>query len=178
MYSSKTACFPDPSCSAEHPLAGKMTGLSAAEVITLAVAWASLYAVTGFTTPLLCDNAFGRASHSSLFSTRTSAVRERGSRGLAALQAAAAGEDDGIDEYKRQMEEFMAQAHEKRLEAMEAVKAEVQRGYEEQIAELQAKASAVVIWPTASSRVSFMRHNQNYQLCRGCAADVLLDTGP
>lgn len=126
-----------------------MTGLSAAEV-TLAVAWVSLYAVTGFTTPLLCNNAFGRASHSS-FSTRTSAVQQaRGSRSLAALQAAAAGEDDGIDEYKRQMEEFMAQAHDKRLEAMEAVKAEVQRGYEEQIAELQAKAS----------RTSLMRYNQ------------------
>ena len=41
------------------------------------------------------------------------------------------------------MEEFMAQAHDKRLAAMEAVKAEVQRGYEEQIAELQAKASDV-----------------------------------
>lgn len=117
-----------------------MTGVRAAEV-TLAVAWASLYAVTGFTMPLLCSNSLGRASHPS-FSTRTSVVKQaRGSRGLAALQAAAAGEDDGIDEYKRQMEEFMAQAHDKRLEAMEAVKAEVQRGYEEQIAELQAKAS-------------------------------------
>ncbi|CAM9624880.1 unnamed protein product, partial [Laminaria digitata] len=70
-------------------------------------------------------------------------VQARGSRGLAALQAAAAGEDDGIDEYKRQMEEFMAQAHDKRLEAMEAVKAEVQRGYEEQIAELQAKLATL-----------------------------------
>lgn len=37
------------------------------------------------------------------------------------------------------MAEFMAQAHEKRLEAMDQVKAEVQRGYEQQIADLQAK---------------------------------------
>ena len=118
-----------------------MTGFSAAEV-TLAIAWVGLYAVNGFTTPLLCNNAFGRTSHSS-FSIQISAVQARGSRGLAALQAAAAGEDDGIDEYKRQMEEFMAQAYDKRLAAMEAVKAEVQRGYEEQIAELQAKASDV-----------------------------------
>ena len=126
-----------------------MTGVRAAEV-TLAVAWASLYAVTGFTTPLLCSNSFGRASHSS-FSTRTSAAQQaRGSRGLAALRAAAAGEDDGIDEYKKQMEEFMAQAHDKRLEAMEAVKAEVQRGYEEQIAELQAKASKMSLYAVQS----------------------------
>lgn len=131
-----------------------MTGLSAAEV-TLAVAWASLYAVTGFTTPLLCNNAFGRASHSS-FSTRTSAVQQaRGSRSLA-LQAATAGEDDGIDEYKRQMEEFMAQAHDKRLEAMEAVKAEVQRGYEEQIAELQAKASKTSFYAVQSILTLFL----------------------
>lgn len=52
------------------------------------------------------------------------------------LQAAG---DESIEEYKRQMAEFMAQAHDKRLQAMEAVKAEVQRGYEEQIADLQSK---------------------------------------
>ena len=126
-----------------------MAGLRAVGV-TLAVAWASLYVATGFTTPLLCNNAHGRASHSS-FSTRTasSPVQARGSRGLATLQAAG-GEDDGIDEYKRQMEEFMAQAHDKRLEAMEAVKAEVQRGYEEQIAELQAKASKISLYAVQS----------------------------
>eukprot|EP00903_Cladosiphon_okamuranus_P018378 g16905.t1 len=41
------------------------------------------------------------------------------------------------------MAEFMAQAHEKRLEAMELVKAEVQRGYEQQIADLQSKLAAL-----------------------------------
>lgn len=49
------------------------------------------------------------------------------------------GEDDPIELYKKQMEDFMAAAHEKRLQAMEAVKAEVQRGYEQQITELQAQ---------------------------------------
>lgn len=128
-----------------RPLAGNMTGVRAVQA-TLAVAWASLYVATGFTTPLVCNKARGLALLSS-FSTRTASSpvqQARGSRGLSALQATG-GEDDGIDEYKRQMEDFMAQAHEKRLEAMEAVKAEVQRGYEDQIAELQAKASAVVI---------------------------------
>lgn len=57
---------------------------------------------------------------------------------------AAGGEDDGVEEYKRQMTEFMAQAHEKRLEAMEQVKAEVQRGYEQQIADLQSKVGCGV----------------------------------
>lgn len=47
--------------------------------------------------------------------------------------------DDPVELYKKQMEEFMAAAHEKRLQAMEAVKAEVQRGYEQQITELQAQ---------------------------------------
>lgn len=46
-----------------------------------------------------------------------------------------------MESYKRQMEEFMAAAHEKRLQAMEAVKAEVERGYEQQIQELQAQVN-------------------------------------
>ncbi|CBN78743.1 expressed unknown protein [Ectocarpus siliculosus] len=41
------------------------------------------------------------------------------------------------------MAEFMAKAHENRLQAMEAVKKEVQRGYEEQIADLQSKLAAL-----------------------------------
>lgn len=53
--------------------------------------------------------------------------------------------DDGIDEYKMELAEFMARAHEKRLEAMDAVKAEVQRGFEEQIAELQSKVHPGVL---------------------------------
>ncbi|CAN0527483.1 unnamed protein product, partial [Ectocarpus sp. 12 AP-2014] len=63
-------------------------------------------------------------------------------RGLSSLRAAEV-EDDGIEEYKRQMAEFMAEAHEKRLQAMEAVKKEVQLGYEEQIADLQSKLGAL-----------------------------------
>lgn len=43
------------------------------------------------------------------------------------------------------MAEFMAQAHEKRLEAMEQVKAEVQRGYEQQIADLQSKVRSTAV---------------------------------
>lgn len=41
------------------------------------------------------------------------------------------------------MAEFMAEAHEKRLEAMDKVKEEVQRGYEQQIADLQSKVACV-----------------------------------
>lgn len=37
------------------------------------------------------------------------------------------------------MSEFITQSHERRLEAIDAVKVEVQRGYEEQIAELRAQ---------------------------------------
>lgn len=66
---------------------------------------------------------------------------------MSMLQAeAGAGGDDSIEEYKKEMAEFMAQAHEKRLQAMEAVKAEVQRGYEEQIAELQGKVCIICTW--------------------------------
>lgn len=58
------------------------------------------------------------------------------------MKAMEGGEDDPVEAYKRQMADFMASAHEKRLQAMEAVKAEVQRGYEAQIAELKAKVSS------------------------------------
>lgn len=46
---------------------------------------------------------------------------------------------DSLETYRRQMAEFMAQSHERRLEALDAVKEEVQRGYEEQISELRAQ---------------------------------------
>ena len=49
------------------------------------------------------------------------------------------GVDDGTEDYKKQLADFMAQAHEKRLQAMDAAKAEVQRVFEEQISELQSK---------------------------------------
>lgn len=59
--------------------------------------------------------------------------------------ASEGGIDDGMDEYKKQLADFMAKAHEKRLEAMDAVKAEVQRSFEEQIAELQSKVHPGVL---------------------------------
>lgn len=104
---------------------------------------ASLFSVSGFTPPPLGNTAAAvdRIVRVSVCaSTSLRSCTRRSERGIVVLQAeAGAGGDDGIEEYKRQMAEFMAQAHEKRLEAMETVKAEVQRGYEEQIAELQSK---------------------------------------
>lgn len=60
---------------------------------------------------------------------------------LGAAGAGDEGEHNPVESYKRQMEEFMAAAHEKRLQAMEAVKAEVERGYEQQIQELQSQVN-------------------------------------
>lgn len=61
------------------------------------------------------------------------------------LKATEDESEDILESYKRQMAEFMVQSHEKRLEAMDAVKAEVQRGYEEHIAELRAQVAVAGI---------------------------------
>lgn len=138
-----------------------MSSLRAAEV-GLALAVVSLYGVAGFTSPLSTKTAASSGCLSPFASrTSTSQVLEgsqstrhapefRGNRrGVILQEAGAGGADESLEEYKRQMEEFMAQAHEKRLQAMEAVKAEVQRGYEEQIEDLQAK---VTIMGTSGAR--------------------------
>lgn len=138
-----------------------MEYLRAAE-LTLAVALAGLCCVVGFTTPPVGNTAMSGLvsqcnSHTpvsaivsqntvTLDDTRTAINRRRMRQGLGVLLASdSSGDDDDIDEYKRQMADFMAQAHEKRLQAMETVKAEVQRGYEEQIAELTAKVRSTII---------------------------------
>lgn len=61
---------------------------------------------------------------------------------LQATLGEGAGENYPVKPYRKLMEEFMAAAHERRLQAMDAVKAEFQRGYEEEIAELQAQVGA------------------------------------
>ncbi|CAM9517491.1 unnamed protein product, partial [Hapterophycus canaliculatus] len=127
-----------------------MAGLRAADLGLVATLVVFCCGVNGFTAP----TAVGKAATSvGSRSTSTSSPIQRASlprtqtqgrsgRDTLALQAGG-GEEDGIEEYKKQMAEFMAQAHEKRLQAMEAVKAEVQRGYEEQIADLQSKLAAM-----------------------------------
>lgn len=124
-----------------------MGSLRATDLV-LAAAVASLCcAVNGFTPPTAVvvgnNAAYFRTGGTS---TAAAAIQphqqqqRRRRRGLKSLRAAEC-EDDGIEEYKRQMAEFMAEAHEKRLQAMEVVKKEVQRGYEEQIADLQSKVT-------------------------------------
>lgn len=73
--------------------------------------------------------------------TRSEISRAQGRCSVVALAGieGTEGEEDPLETYKRQMTEFMTSAHEKRLQAMQAVKAEAQRGYEEQIKELQAQ---------------------------------------
>ncbi|CAM9787744.1 unnamed protein product [Ectocarpus sp. 6 AP-2014] len=127
-----------------------MGSLRATDLV-LAAAVASLCcAVNGFTPPTAVVVGNNAACFRTAGGTSTAAAaiqphqqqQRRRRRGLPSLRAAE-GEDDGIEEYKRQMAEFMAEAHENRLQAMEAVKKEVQRGYEEQIADLQSKLAAL-----------------------------------
>ncbi|CAM9392735.1 unnamed protein product [Scytosiphon promiscuus] len=128
-----------------------MASLRAAYLALVAALVALCRGVSGFTAPTAVGTtatSFSRRSTSTSSPIRrgslhrTQQTQRRSRHHPLALQAAG-GEDDGIEEYKKQMAEFMAQAHEKRLQAMEAVKAEVQRGYEEQIADLQSKLAAL-----------------------------------
>lgn len=122
-----------------------MVTFRAAEAILAAALAGICCTVTAFTLPQAvgsrrpaCLDRAGTSTspiHPQQLRTRRS---RRSNQGLLALPEGA-GEGDGIEEYKKQMAEFMAQAHEKRLQAMEVVKAEVQRGYEQQIADLQSK---------------------------------------
>lgn len=140
-----------------------MASFRAAEV-PLLVGLAIVCGVAGFAVPPVGNAAYGLVSPPGFTSTSSAAAphmapfapRTKRGRGLAVLEATD-GQDDGIEEYKKQMAEFMAQAHDKRLQAMEAVKAEVQRGYEEQIADLQAKVSVLV----SESGYSFLSHHAN-----------------
>lgn len=124
-----------------------MASVRAAEAFLAVVLVSLCCAVTGFTPPTVAGcpaTAVTVGSSTSTTPLKPQRWAQRGSRrGVAALQAGGS-EDDGIEEYKRQMAEFMAQAHEKRLEAMEQVKAEVQRGYEQQIADLQSKVGCTI----------------------------------
>lgn len=72
------------------------------------------------------------------------------------------------------MAEFMAQAHEKRLQAMEAVKAEVQRGYEDQIADLQSKVRAPPIWRWRQ----LVYHTAYLCCCCCCKCTTNISTSP
>ncbi|CAM9421348.1 unnamed protein product [Ectocarpus sp. 4 AP-2014] len=136
-----------------------MGSLRATDLV-LAAAVASLYcAVYGFTPPTavvvgnnaVCFRTAGGTSTAAAAIQPHQQQQRRRRRGLPSLRAAE-GEDDGIGEYKRQMAEFMAEAHEKRLQAMEAVKKEVQRGYEEQISDLQSKLAALPPAPADADR--------------------------
>lgn len=127
----------------------KMASIRAAVVVRAAVVASLCCVVTGFTSPTAVGSTAATYSRNkdsrsrSSSSTSTSVVQQQqrpSQRSRITIQAAAgSSDDDGIEEYKKQMADFMAQAHEKRLQAMEVVKAEVQRGYEEQIADLQSK---------------------------------------
>ncbi|CAM9414207.1 unnamed protein product [Ectocarpus fasciculatus] len=152
-----------------------MGSLRAADLV-LAAAVASLCcAANGFTLPTAVVVGNNAACFRTAGGTSTAAAaiqphqqqqqqqqqqQRRHSRGLPPLRAAG-GEDDGIEEYKRQMAEFMAEAHEKRLQAMEAVKQEVQRGYEEQIADLQSKLAALPAPADADNGAAAAMHTAN-----------------
>lgn len=132
-----------------------MASVRAAEVVLAVILAGLCCAVTGFTPPTAAGctatAVSGRGSTStSPLQPQPWAQRSSSRGGVTALQAGGS-EDDGIEEYKKQMAEFMAQAHEKRLEAMEQVKAEVQRGYEQQIADLQSKVGCVWCGAVAGS---------------------------
>lgn len=123
-----------------------MASLRAADLALVATLFAFCCGVNGFTAPIAVGitttftSSTSTSSPIQLASLARTQTQRRSRHDPLALRAVG-GEEDGIEEYKKQMAEFMAQAHEKRLQAMEAVKAEVQRGYEEQIADLQSKAS-------------------------------------
>lgn len=146
-------------------LASIMGSLRATDLV-LAAAVASLCcAVDGFTPPTAVVVGSNAACFRAAGGTSTAAAaiqphqqqqqQRAHSRGLPSLRAVG-GEDDGIEEYKRQMAEFMAEAHEKRLQAMEAVKKEVQRGYEEQIADLQSKVTTTRLQVKLHTRTTFV----------------------